>query len=98
MIELSEKDGAVTFKVRVQPRAPQTGVTGEHAGALKVRVAAPPVDGKANQECRRFLSKLLGVPQSSVEIISGESSRDKLIRVRGLSAERARQSLTRSGQ
>jgi uncharacterized protein (TIGR00251 family) len=98
MVELSEKDGAVTFKVRVQPRAPQTAITGEQAGALKIRVAAPPVDGKANQECRRFLSKLFGVTQSSVEIITGESSRDKLIRVRGLSAERARESLTRSNQ
>lgn len=98
MVELSEKDGAVTFKVRVQPRAPQTAITGEQAGALKIRVAAPPVDGKANQECRRFLSKLLGVPQSSVEIIAGESSRDKLIRVRGLSGERARESLTRSNK
>jgi uncharacterized protein (TIGR00251 family) len=93
MIELSEKDGAVSFKVRVQPRASRTGVTGEHAGAVKLRVAAPPVDGKANQECRRFLSKLFGVPRSSVEIVAGETSRDKVIRVRGINIEIARKTL-----
>ncbi len=90
MIDIGERDGSVTFKVRVQPRASRTEVTGEHAGALRMRIASPPVDGKANEECRRFLSRLLGVPQSAVEIVAGASSRDKMIRVRGVSAERAR--------
>ncbi|HSE98051.1 MAG TPA: DUF167 domain-containing protein [Blastocatellia bacterium] len=90
MIELNEKDGAVTFRARVQPRSSQSAVAGEHAGAVKLRIAAPPVDGKANQECRRFLAKLLGVSQSSVEIVAGDLSKDKLIRVRGVSAELVR--------
>ncbi|HTF37225.1 MAG TPA: DUF167 domain-containing protein, partial [Blastocatellia bacterium] len=47
MLELNEKDGGVTIKVRVQPRASRTEIIGEHAGAIKMRVAAPPVDGKA---------------------------------------------------
>jgi len=93
VIEFNHKDGAVTFRVRVQPRASRTEVMGEHAGAIKLRIAAPPVDGKANEECRRFLAKLLGVSASSVEIVSGESSRDKVIRIRNVSAQRLRDAL-----
>ena len=95
VIELKEKDGAVTIKVKVQPRAPRTEIAGEHAGAIKLRVAAPPVDGKANEECRRFLAKLFEVSATSVEIISGDSSRDKVIRVRSISARRVHEALGR---
>ncbi len=95
MLELKEKDGAVTIKVRVQPRASRTEIIGEHAGAIKMRVAAPPVDGKANEECRRYLAKLLKVGATSVEIISGDSSRDKVIRVSNISALRVLEALGR---
>jgi uncharacterized protein (TIGR00251 family) len=95
VIELKEKDGAVTFKVKVQPRAPKTEIVGEHAGAIKLRVAAPPVEGKANEECRRFLAKLFEVSATSVEIISGDSSRDKVIRIRSISARRVLEALGR---
>lgn len=60
-----------------------------------MKVAAPPVDGKANEECRRFLAKLLKVSATSVEIISGESSRDKVIRVSSISARRVNEALGR---
>ena len=95
MLELNEKDGGVTIKVRVQPRASRTEIIGEHAGAIKLRVAAPPVDGKANEECRRYLAKLLKVGATSVEIISGDSSRDKVIRVSNISARRVLEALGR---
>ena len=95
MLELNEKDGAVTIKVRVNPRAPKTELAGEHNGALKLRIASPPVDGKANEECRRYLAKLLKVSATSVEIISGESSRDKVIRVSNTSARRVLEALGR---
>ncbi|HXI88401.1 MAG TPA: DUF167 domain-containing protein [Blastocatellia bacterium] len=95
MLELHEKDGGVTIKVRVQPRAARTEIIGEHAGAIKMRVAAPPVDGKANEECRRYLAKLLKVGATSVEIISGDSSRDKVIRVSNISALRVLEALGR---
>ena len=95
MVEINEKAGVVTLRARVQPRASRTEVTGEHAGAIKVKIAAPPVDGKANEECCRFLAKLLGVRAGSVEIIAGESSRDKIIRVHNTSAERVREALRR---
>ncbi len=89
-IDLQEKDGAVTLRVRVQPRASRDGVAGEHNGALKLRISAPPVNGKANEACRRLIATLVGVSPSSVEIIAGESSKDKLIRVHNVSAERVR--------
>ncbi|MFP5261733.1 MAG: DUF167 domain-containing protein [Blastocatellia bacterium] len=93
MIEFSRKENAVTFKVRVQPRASRTEVAGEHAGAVKLRVASPPVDGKANEECRRFLAVLVGVSASSVEMVAGGSSRDKLVRIHNVTTERVREAL-----
>jgi hypothetical protein len=84
MAVISERDGAVTFEVKVQPRASRTALAGQQAGAIRLSVAAPPVEGKANEECRRFLAELLGVRRSAVEIVSGASSRTKVIRVRGI--------------
>lgn len=95
MVEMNEKDGAVTFKARVQPRAPRSEIAGEHNGAIKLRLAAPPVDGKANQECRSFLARLLKVSATSVEIISGSTSRDKVIRIQNISARRVIEALGR---
>jgi uncharacterized protein len=93
MVEITEKDGAVTFRVRVQPRAARDGVVGEHNGAIKLRISAPPVDGRANEACRRLIAKLAGVPPSAVEIIAGESSKDKVIRVHGATAAHLRAAL-----
>jgi uncharacterized protein (TIGR00251 family) len=85
-LRVSESDGAITLTVRVVPRASRTGVAGEHDGALRVRVAAPPVEGAANEELIRFIAKLLGVPSREVEIVSGHASKTKVLRVRGASA------------
>jgi uncharacterized protein (TIGR00251 family) len=93
MIELHEKDDAVSFRVRVQPRASRTELAGLHGEAIKIRIAAPPVDGKANDECRRFIAKLIGVAAASVEIVAGESSRDKVIRIRHTTVARVREAL-----
>lgn len=68
----------------VQPRASRTEVTGLHDGAVRLRIAAPPVDGKANAEIITFLTKRLDVAKSSVRIISGDSGRRKLVLVVGL--------------
>ena len=96
MISIAEKDGAVVFKVRVQPRASRNELAGEYGDALKVRLAAPPVDGKANDACRRFLAGLFDVPLAAVEIVGGESSRDKRILVRGVTVEQVRSRLAAS--
>lgn len=76
------EDGeALVLRVHVQPGAKRTEVAGEHGGALKLRLAAPPVDGKANDALRRYLAGAFGVPVSRVVIERGERSRDKELRI-----------------
>jgi len=93
MIQITETDGAVTFRVWAQPGARATEPAGEREGALKLKIAAPPVDGKANKECVRFLSSLFGVSSREVEIKSGHSSRTKVVRVFNVDAKRVREKL-----
>jgi uncharacterized protein (TIGR00251 family) len=81
LIELTQSDGAIVFAVRVSPGAAKTRVAGEHDGALKVLVNAPPEKGKANKELIAFLAKTLGVKKSAVSLVSGETSRTKRIAV-----------------
>jgi uncharacterized protein len=87
LIEHSESSGALTFAVRVVPRASKSAIAGEHDGALKVRVAAPPVEGAANDELVRFLAREFDVPTRDVEIRSGHASKTKIVRVCGATAE-----------
>ncbi|HVM92234.1 MAG TPA: DUF167 domain-containing protein [Terriglobales bacterium] len=93
MIPILESASGVTFAVKAHPRAKKNAITGEIGDALKVSLTAPPVDGKANAACIEFIAKLLKVPRSSVSIASGETSRNKVVRVVGLSAEQLRQRL-----
>ncbi len=76
-----EDGGAIVLSLHVQPGAKRTEVAGIHGGALKIRLAAPPVDGKANAELRRFLGDAFGVPIARVVLVRGESSRQKTVRV-----------------
>jgi len=80
----------VSFAIRVHPRAKKNAITGELGDALKVSLTTPPIDGRANEACIEFFAKLLKVPRSSVTIASGQTSRNKLIRVAGLSADEVR--------
>lgn len=73
----------LTLRVLVQPRASRSEIVGPHGDALKVRLAAPPVDGAANEELVRLLAKEYGVPKGAVEIIGGLASRRKTVRIRG---------------
>ncbi len=79
MIEFTEKDGNLIFNVRVVPRASKSEIVGEIAGALKIRIAAPPIDGAANAELVKILSKNFGVAKSAVKILSGETLKTKRI-------------------
>jgi uncharacterized protein (TIGR00251 family) len=74
--------------VRVVPRSSRSEVVGLHGEALKVKLSAPPVDGAANAELIALLAKKLGVPNSSIEITSGQSSKNKQLRIIGLTPER----------
>ena len=73
------------FKVRVVPNAPKSACAGEYGDAVKIKIAAQAMDGKANAELVKFLSKKLGVGRSDVRIVCGETSRDKLVEVDGAS-------------
>jgi len=84
MIDYSEKDGRLTFKVRVVPRASRSEIVGEHDGALRVRIAAPPVDGAANEELVRTLAEAFQVSRKAIEIVAGHTSKLKTIRVTGV--------------
>lgn len=86
MIPVRDTAQGATFSIKVHPRARKNAITGQVGDALKLSLTAPPVEGAANDACVRFLAELLEVPRSSVTIAAGESSRQKLIRVAGLSA------------
>ena len=85
MIALTEHAEGVVLPVRAQPGARKAGVLGEQAGSLKVAVTAPPEDGRANKALTELLRELLGLKRSQVELLSGETSRDKKFLIRGLS-------------
>jgi uncharacterized protein (TIGR00251 family) len=93
LINLTAKDNGVSFSIRVQPRASRSEIAGELEGTLKIRLAAPPVDGEANEELIRLLSKLFKVTRSQIVIRSGQTSRNKLIVIDGISVDEAEQVL-----
>ena len=90
---VADGDG-VTLRLHIQPGAKKTEVVGLHGEALKIRLAAPPVDGKANAGLIAFLADQLGVPKSAVSLLSGESSRAKRVHVSGVAAAAAEARLT----
>lgn len=93
MIPIRDTPQGATFSVKVHPRAKKNAIAGEIGEALKLALTAPPVEGKANEACIRFLSELLDAPRSSITIAAGETSRLKVIRVHGLSAAQIEQRL-----
>ena len=94
LFDVETRDGApaaIVLRVRVQPGAGRSAVTGRHGDALALRVAAPPVDGRANAQCVALVADLFGVRKSKVEISAGERSRMKRLRVLGVEPDRARE-------
>jgi uncharacterized protein (TIGR00251 family) len=94
LIPVQQTTAGVSFPVKVHPRAKKNAISGEVGDALKVALTAPPVEGKANAACIEFFAELLNVPRSSVTIASGQNSRNKVIRVSGLSAEELKRRLS----
>jgi uncharacterized protein len=88
VITFTEKDDSLVFNVRVVPRASKSEIVGEHDFALKVRIAAPPVDGAANAELIKLLAKTFGVSKSEIEITGGQTSKTKQIKISNLKAEK----------
>jgi uncharacterized protein len=93
MLEIKETKHGVQFKVKVQPRASKNELSGLLDDALKVRLTSPPVEGEANTACIKLFSTLLNTAKSNISIISGETSRNKTLEVRGLSLEQVKQKL-----
>ena len=96
MIPILESNAGVTFAVKVHPRAKKSGITGEVGDALKISLITPPVEGRANEACIEFFAKLLKLPRSSATIASGRSSRNKVIRVAGVTERYVRERLSGS--
>ena len=90
--------GGVSLTVKVQPRASRTEIAGESGGALRVKVHSAPVDGKANEELRRFLAQRLGVAPSALTVARGESARHKVLWVTGITVAQAAARLGAAGR
>lgn len=85
-----ESGGSLRVRVHVQPRASRSEIVGRHGDALKIRLAAPPVDGAANEELIRFLAASLGIARSRLVLTSGATARAKVVSIEGVTAEEAR--------
>ncbi len=86
-------EGGVEISIRAQPRASGSEIVGLHGDQLKVRIAAPPVEGAANTELIKLLAKVLGVSRSALRVVRGEGSRSKVVRAEGTTVEQARAAL-----
>jgi uncharacterized protein len=84
MLELQKREGAVIFALRVQPRATKDEIAGVTGGALKVRLRAPALEGRANDALCEYLAELLKTPKAAVRILSGHHSRSKRVEVHGV--------------
>src|SRR6267143_1129000 len=87
MLNLQRHDDAMTFAVRVQPRASKDEISGVMEGVLKVRLRAPAVEDRANEALIEFLAQLLKTPKSAVRILSGHRSRGKRVEIRGVTRQ-----------
>jgi uncharacterized protein (TIGR00251 family) len=93
MIPIRDTPSGATFQVKVHPRARKNAITGTVGDALKLSLTTPPVEGRANEACIAYFAEFLNLPRSSVTIAAGESSRQKLICVVGLSAAQVEEKL-----
>lgn len=83
-LNINQHKEGIQFSVALQPRASKNEISGVMNGALKIRLTSPPVEGAANKACIKFLAKRLGVSASRVDIVSGLTSKHKIIRVEGM--------------
>ncbi len=89
-VDVRPREGGVRVSVHVQPRAARTELAGVHGTALKIRLAAPPVDGAANDALAAFLAERFGVPRRAVRIVAGHASRAKIVELDGVPADAVR--------
>jgi uncharacterized protein (TIGR00251 family) len=89
---------SVTLSVRIQPRASKNEIITMENGGLKIRLTSPPVDGAANEALVKFLSDVLSIAKSRVEIVSGHTAREKIVRITGMSEADSRRLLYRKSE
>jgi uncharacterized protein (TIGR00251 family) len=89
-LRIDERGTVVRVAVHVQPRASRSEIIGQHGAALKVRLQAPPVDGAANEALVRLLAESLKVPERSVRVVAGATSRAKTVEIDGTTADEVR--------
>ncbi len=87
VIEWKESGGAITFSVKVVPRSSRTEIAGTEGDALRIRLKAPPVEGRANEALIEFLANTFRIGKANVEIVRGETGRHKLVRLKGVRGE-----------
>jgi uncharacterized protein (TIGR00251 family) len=97
MIAINDTRAGATFSVKVHTGARKNEITGEIGDALKIAITAPPAEGRANSSCIDLLAEFLKVPRSSITIAAGQTSRNKVIRVHGLTADQVRERLRAAG-
>jgi uncharacterized protein (TIGR00251 family) len=83
---IREVPGGIVFSVRIHPNAKRSGFAGFHGESVKIDVNAPPLEGKANKELIKFLSEALSVPKSSIQIVRGDKSKGKVLKLAGISS------------
>ncbi|MDD5476331.1 MAG: DUF167 domain-containing protein [Syntrophales bacterium] len=84
LLQITETEKGVIFSIRVIPRSSRAGIAGIHGGSLKIRITAPPLEGRANEACISFLADLFRVPKGSVEILGGSKTKNKRVFVAGI--------------
>ncbi|WP_413559716.1 DUF167 domain-containing protein [Bdellovibrio sp. HCB209] len=86
---IEEIKGGVRLHLFIQPKSSKNQIVGPHNGLLKIKIAAPPVDGEANAELIEFLSKLFKVPKRSITLVKGDTGRTKTVDIDGINLENA---------
>jgi uncharacterized protein (TIGR00251 family) len=97
MPAITPTNAGISLVVKVHPRAKKNGITGTMGDAFKLSLTAPAIEGRANQACIEFFAEFFQVPRSSITIASGERSRNKVIRIKGVT-EQVAQSLLKTGE
>lgn len=87
MLNIQENSEGITIEIKVQPRASRNQIVGEQEGMLKIKLTAPPVEGEANQALIDYLASVLDTPRRNVTLLKGESSRQKIVAVKGMKRE-----------
>jgi uncharacterized protein (TIGR00251 family) len=91
---IKSKEGGILISIRVQPGASRDSITGIREGSLAIKLCSPPVDGRANDALIKFISRKVGVPPSSIQIIQGIKNRKKVLSVPGVSADEIENALS----